>query len=147
MNFILENWYFIVLAIAVLTVSGIAIYAFINYPTSDKIKKVKEWLLFAVAEAEKEFGSSTGQIKLRYVYDLFIAKFPAISKVLSFESFSLLVDEALKQFKKLLLNNKTLQEKVYGKELNEEEIKKLQSQLGSDNNEWKRDLVLSIKAH
>ena len=132
MNFIIENWYFIVLAVAVLVVSAIAVYTFINYPTSEKIRKVKEWLLFAVVEAEKEFGSSTGQIKLRYVYDLFIAKFPAISKVISFDSFSLLVDEALKQFKKLLINNKTLQEKVYGNELNTEEIEKIKKQIGSD---------------
>lgn len=135
MNFIVENWYFIILAVAVLIVSGIGIYTFINYPTNDKIKKVKEWLLYAVMEAEKEFGSSTGQIKLRYVYDLFIAKFPAISKVISFESFSLLVDEALEQFKKLLVSNKTLQEKVYGSELDEAGIKKLQEQIGSDSNE------------
>lgn len=135
MNFIVENWYFIVLAVAVLIVSGIGIYTFINYPTNDKIKKVKEWLLYAVMEAEKEFGSSTGQIKLRYVYDLFIAKFPAISKVISFESFSLLVDEALEQFKKLLVSNKTLQEKVYGSELDEAGVKKLQEQIGSDSNE------------
>ena len=135
MNFIIENWYFIVLAVAVLVVSAIAVYTFINYPTSEKIRKVKEWLLFAVVEAEKEFGSSTGQIKLRYVYDLFIAKFPAISKVISFDSFSLLVDEALKQFKKLLINNKTLQEKVYGNELNTEEIEKIKKQIGSDSNE------------
>lgn len=135
MNFIVENWYFIVLAVAVLIVSGIGIYTFINYPTNDKIKKVKEWLLYAVMEAEKEFGSSTGQIKLRYVYDLFIAKFPAISKVISFESFSLLVDEALEQFKKLLISNKTLQKKTYGSELDEAGIKKLQEQIGSDSNE------------
>lgn len=135
MNFIIENWYFIVLAVAVLIVSGIGIYTFINYPTNDKIKKVKEWLLYAVMEAEKEFGSSTGQIKLRYVYDLFIAKFPAISTVISFESFSLLVDEALEQFKKLLVSNKTLQEKVYGSELDEAGVKKLQEQIGSDSNE------------
>jgi hypothetical protein len=111
MNFIIENWYFIVLAVAVLIVSGIGIYTFINYPTNDKIQKVKEWLLFAVTQAETEFGTSTGQIKLRYVYDLFIAKFPAISKVISFDSFSLLVDEALEQFKKLLINNKHYKKK------------------------------------
>ena len=135
MNFIVENWYFIVLAVAVLIVSGIGIYTFINYTTNDKIKKVKEWLLYAVMEAEKEFGSSTGQIKLRYVYDLFIAKFQAISKVISFESFSLLVDESLEQFKKLLISNKTLQKKTYGSELDEAGIKKLQEQIGSDSNE------------
>ena len=121
--------------VGLVLVGVIAVIQFIKSDRSSQMNKVREWLLFAVTEAEKQFGTSTGAIKLRYVYDLFIAKFPAISKVLSFDSFSLLVDEALKQFKKLLIGNKTLQEKVYGKELNEEELKKLQEQIGSDSNE------------
>ena len=56
-------------------------------PTNEQLKKVKEWLLWAVAEAEKELGSGTGQLKLRYVYDMFIVKFPSLAKIISFETF------------------------------------------------------------
>lgn len=68
---------------------------------------IKEWLLYAVTQAEKELGAGTGQIKLRYVYNMFIEKFPKASKKFSFEKFSILVDEVLKKFEAMLrLNNK-----------------------------------------
>lgn len=129
MNFIIDNWYFIVLAIAVLVVSGIAIYTFINYPTDEKLKKVREWLLVIVQQAEKEFGTKTGKMKLAWCYDLFISKFPAIAKVISFESFSLIVDDALNEFEKLLVDNKQLQIKTYDRELTEEEKKVLRNKI------------------
>ncbi|MFR6482019.1 MAG: hypothetical protein ACLUPD_10785 [Anaerotignum faecicola] len=47
---------------------------------AEQREKVKEWLLLAVTEAEKELGSGTGQLKLRYVYDLFLRRFPAVAK-------------------------------------------------------------------
>ena len=109
MEFLINYWYFLVAAIAVLTVEGYAIYAFIKIPTTEQISKVKEWLLYAVTAAEKELGSGTGQIKLRYVYDMFIAKFPYLVKVIPFETFSILVDEALDKFRNMLDNNTNLQ--------------------------------------
>lgn len=67
--------------------------------------KVKEWLRYAVIEAEKELGSGTGPMKLRYVYDLFIAKFPKLSVVISFNTFSEWVDVALDYTHGLLADN------------------------------------------
>lgn len=128
-EFFIENWAVIIAAIAVLSIAIFAVYSFINYPNNTKIQKVREWLLYAVMEAEREFGSNTGKIKLRYVYDLFISKFPPLSRAISFDSFSLLVDEALLEFKKLLSQNKTLQVKVYNKELTPEEVKKIEEQI------------------
>ena len=109
MEFLVNYWYFLVAAIAILAVAGYAIYAFIKRPTTAQIAKVKEWLLYAVTAAEKELGSGTGQIKLRYVYDMFIAKFPYLVKVIPFETFSILVDEALDKFRNILDNNTNLQ--------------------------------------
>ena len=109
MEFLVNYWYFLVAAIAILAVAGYAIYAFIKRPTTEQIAKVKEWLLYAVTAAEKELGSGTGQIKLRYVYDMFIAKFPYLVKAIPFETFSILVDEALDKFRNMLDNNTNLQ--------------------------------------
>lgn len=67
--------------------------------------KVVEWLKYAVAIAEKDLGSGTGQLKLRQVYDMFIDKFPAFSSICPFFIFSNLVDIALKWFKDQLMNN------------------------------------------
>lgn len=112
MEFFVNYWYLIIAAIAILGVGGYAVYAFIKRPTTEQISKVKEWLLYAVTAAEKELGSGTGQIKLRYVYDMFIAKFPYLVKVIPFETFSLLVDEALDKFRGMLDTNTNLQDYV-----------------------------------
>lgn len=109
MEFFVNYWYLLIAAIAVLAISGYAIYTFVKKPTTEQISKVKEWLLYAVTAAEKELGSGTGQIKLRYVYDMFIAKFPYLVKVIPFETFSILVDEALDKFRSMLDTNSNLQ--------------------------------------
>jgi hypothetical protein len=74
---------------------------------------VIQWLVFAVTEAEKALGSGTGQLKLRYVYDLFAGKFPVLSRFLSFEVFSDWVDIALDEMR-VLLANKNVKSYVEG---------------------------------
>lgn len=113
-TFLLENWYMFVAAIAVSVVIGVVIGKFLNLPTSAQAEKVKEWLLWAVTEAEKELGSGTGQLKLRQVYDLFIQRFPAIAKMISFDTFMLWVDEALEEMREMLKQNKAVKELVEG---------------------------------
>lgn len=113
-TFLLENWYMFVAAIAVSVVIGVVIGKFLNLPTSAQIDKVKEWLLWAVTQAEKELGGGTGQLKLRQVYDLFVQRFPAVAKMISFDTFSLWVDEALDDMREMLKQNKAVKELVEG---------------------------------
>lgn len=113
-NFLINYWFIVIIAIAVIVVAAYCVYAFIHRPSTEQIRKVKEWLLYAVAEAEKELGSGTGQIKLRYVYDMFISKFPFLTKVISFELFSKLVDEVLVKFEDMLKSNVALKQYVEG---------------------------------
>ena len=40
-----------------------------------QLESLRQWLLFAVTEAEKSLGSGTGKLKLRQVYDMFLTKF------------------------------------------------------------------------
>ena len=74
-----------------------------------------------INKAEKELGGGTGQIKLRYVYDMFVARFAWLARVISFEAFSMMVDEALERMKKMLESNKAMQTLVSGEagEVNE----------------------------
>ena len=102
MKYIVENWFVIVGLIAVLTAGGYAVYVFVKMPSDKQLNKVREWLLYAVTKAEKELGGGTGQIKLRYVYDMFVARFTWLARVISFEAFSMMVDEALERMKKML---------------------------------------------
>ena len=108
----------IVIAALVALGAGYCVYVFLNRPTNEQISHVKEWLLYAVAKAEKELGSGTGQLKLRYVYDMFIAKFPHFARFVGFSAFSGLVDEALEVFKEMLQQNKDIAKYVGGEEDN-----------------------------
>ena len=108
MNYIIDNWY-IIFALTLATVFVLyLVVKFLNMPSSKQLNKVREWLLLAVTNAEKELGSGTGKLKLRYVYDMFLGKFPWIAKVITFEQFSCLVDDALDEMRELLATNKAV---------------------------------------
>ena len=72
----------------------------------------KNWLVWAVSEAEAVLGSNTGQLKLRYVYDLAVVRFPIMSKVLPFAIFSKLVDAALDVMRDMIENNTSIAEAI-----------------------------------
>lgn len=115
MNFIVNNWFLIVALVAAFGVTIYAVVRFLELPTAAQIAKVKEWLVYACMEAEKELGGKTGKLKLRMVYDMFLSKFSWLAKVVSFEQFSKLVDESLEEFKHLLESNKAVKNIVAGK--------------------------------
>ena len=109
MEFIAENGFLILALVAAV----IAVIKFVKGSTED----AKEWLVYATSIAEKQFGGGTGVLKLRFVYDMFLTKFPWLSKFISFERFSKLVDDALVTMKENLENNKAIKEFVNGPEV------------------------------
>jgi hypothetical protein len=99
----MENYiYCVIIGIIVGAGAGIGLYNFIKFPKNKKIAKIKQWLLYAVAKAEDTFGSKTGEVKLSFVYDLFLQRFPTLAKFISFENFKIYVDEALAEVESLL---------------------------------------------
>ena len=116
MDFLIEYWPVLVAGISVLAVAGMGIYHFVGLPTEEQLSKVREWLLWAVTEAEKKLGGGTGALKLRQVYDLFVTRFPWLAKVISFELFSTMVDEALGEMRVLLDTNQAVSAFVNGVE-------------------------------
>lgn len=108
MNWLAEYWYVLLMA-AVIVVAVVLYFR--------ETKSVKEWLLYAVVEAEKALGGGTGRVKLRQVYDLFIQRFPTMSKLVPFDVFSQWVDEVLVQLKKLLESNADLSLYIAGLEV------------------------------
>lgn len=114
MNFIVEYWYIIVAFAVVVAVGSIAVVWFFGLPRGAQLKKVREWLLLAVTQAEKELGSKTGKLKLRTVYDAFLTKFPWLAPVVSFERFSALVDDALEEMRDMLDKNEAVKALVEG---------------------------------
>ena len=113
----MENIAVIIGICCVIGVIGFGIYQFIKLNQFYKINPkqleiVKEWLLLAVVEAEKKLGGGTGQIKLRYVYDMFIEKFKFLALMITFEQFSVMVDMALDKMRLMLSSNEKLKDYV-----------------------------------
>ena len=72
----------------------------------------KNWLVWAVSEAEAIFGSNTGKLKLRYVYDMAVERFPTIAKFIPFALFGKLVDGALDVMRDMIENNKNIADAI-----------------------------------
>ena len=108
MQFINDNWFLIFAAIAIVSVISIKIYKFFKRPNSEQLCQVQEWLLYAVAKAEEKLGSGTGELKLRYVYDMFVAKFPLVAIFIDFDEFSIMVEKALDKFEELIQTNPSI---------------------------------------
>lgn len=100
----MEYWYYVVFFAIVILVCAYGCMA----------GKVKEWLKYAVAMAEQDLGSGTGQLKLRKVYDMFVDTFPAFSTVLPFTIFSKMVDNALEWLAIQLESNQNVKKIIEG---------------------------------
>lgn len=114
MDFFINNWYVMVAVTAILAGAGYSVYIFIKESSTEQLKSLKEWMLWAVTKAEKELGSGTGKLKLRYVYDMFITKFPWLRNTISFEIVSMMVDDALEEMRIMLERNKAVKDFVSG---------------------------------
>ena len=112
MQFLIDNWVSLLLCVLSIAVLIVLVLNFIKLPKNQQLEKVKQWLLIAVTEAEKVLGSGTGRLKLSYVYDLFVTKFPWLAKIIPFETFSNLVDEVLEDMRKLIEANPNVNEYV-----------------------------------
>ena len=108
----MENIAVIIGICCVIGVIGFGIYQFIKLEKDKQLEIVKEWLLLAVVEAEKKLGGGTGQIKLRYVYDMFIEKFKFLALMITFEQFSMMVDISLDKMRLMLSSNEKLKDYV-----------------------------------
>ncbi len=109
---VVDNGWVIFAAVVCVAVAITAVIKFLQTPREEQLNKVREWLLLAVMRAEKEFGADTGVLKLRVVYDLFVTKFPWLAKVISFDRFAALVDDALEEMRNLLAAKPDLLEEI-----------------------------------
>lgn len=110
MEFLTNNWGLVLIVV-------VAIVGLVKFFIFKDKESAKKWLLYAVLEAEKLYGSKTGQIKLRYVYDWFLKTYPFLAKFISFEDFSDMVDEALVGMQHLIDTNMKVFEYVGGYEV------------------------------
>ena len=114
MEFIMENWSVLAAALAAVAVIAAAVIRFLHSSRETQLAKVREWLLWAVAEAERDLGGGTGTLKLRQVYDRFVARFPWLARLVSFERFSALADDALAELREMLSANHAVKVLIEG---------------------------------
>ena len=69
-----------------------------------KIKLVEGWLKYMVILAERKFGSGTGKLKLTYVYNKFVQKWPGIATWMNEVQFNDLVQKAIEKMEELRKN-------------------------------------------
>lgn len=113
MEWLVNNWFLLVVLVVVLVICFITVFKWLGKPTAEQVANIKEWLLYAVIEAEKQLGGGTGQVKLRQVYDMAVQRFKWLSLV-PFDTFSGWVDEALDEMKKMLAENEKVKQLVEG---------------------------------
>jgi len=113
-TYLAENWAILAVAVIAIVLGVIYAYRFVKLPPEQQLDKVQQWLLWAVVSAERELGGGTGELKLRSVYDLFVARFPWLAKLISFECFADMVDDALSEMETLLAENKDIHAFVTG---------------------------------
>lgn len=99
-----------IIAIAVIY----TIYKFISLGKEKQVANIKQWLIFACLEAEKMLGGKTGQVKLRYVYDLFVSKYKFISCLIPFDTFSKWVDDSLIDMRNMISTNEAVRKIIEG---------------------------------
>ena len=114
MTNLFTDWALIVAALVVIGMSFYVIADFNRKPREEQIEQLRKWLLYAVTCAEAELGGGTGKLKLAMCYDWFLERFPWLAKIVSFEKFSGLVDDALTEMRKMLAENKAIKAIVDG---------------------------------
>ena len=103
----------IISILPIIFVLAIFIIAGILYLKGQK-NKAQDWLIWAVSQAESYLGGGTGKLKLRYVYDLFIEKFPIFSTLVTFSTFEGWVDVALDTMKQYIKTNPAIADVIVG---------------------------------
>lgn len=105
----IAEWGLLILAGIIVTAGLIiAIVRFTKMPKKEQIEVVRKWLLYIVIEAEQIFGGKTGPLKLVFAYDKFIERFPTVAKILTFDRFCDLVDDALEEMDEILSDNNVI---------------------------------------
>lgn len=114
MAWLINNWTFLVVVGCVVCIAFYYAKKFTGLPSEEQLNKIREWLLYAVIIAERDYEGGTGALKLRSVYDDFCKVFPSMVSLISFDMFSQMVDDALVEMKRLLASNNGLQKFVKG---------------------------------
>ena len=112
MKFLVENWSLLIILALMIVSAIIYVKKFVELPDEEQLIKVREFLLWAVTEAERIYGGKTGNLKKAYAYKLFCEYFPSFVAVVPFDIFEKMVDSALVQMRHLIETNVSIKNYV-----------------------------------
>lgn len=108
LSFLLANWSSVLVVLAAL---GLFVYLYVR----GEKKIIYKILLFLVTEAERMYGSGTGELKLAYVVSKIYDKMPKVLKlVISLNQLVKWIEEALEYAKQTWKNNAAIKEYAVG---------------------------------
>lgn len=121
-NFLLENWTFIITLLACGYLAFIKIKKWNSLSEEEKINTaltiLREQMLSYVAEAEKSFGSGTGTLKRSQVIKKVYEDYPILNNVIEQDQLILVldkyIDESLVELRKLLEDNEEFKKLILG---------------------------------
>lgn len=121
-NFLLENWTFIITLLACGYLTFIKIKKWNSLSEEEKINTaltiLREQMLSYVAEAEKSFGSGTGTLKRSQVIKKVYEDYPILNNVIEQDQLILVldkyIDESLVELRKLLEDNEEFKKLILG---------------------------------
>ena len=93
---------------SIVILCGVAVILCLIYILTLRFSSFKNWLVYAVSEAEKYLGAKTGILKIRYAYDSALKKFPVLSKIIPWSLFSWLIDKALIIMRDMISSNSNI---------------------------------------
>lgn len=112
MNWIMNNYHTILIALVAIIGICIILFGFLKLTPSEQKKRINLVLLDACRKAEQELGSKTGKAKRAQVYVVLREKMPIISLFLSEEKYDKFLDTALTELKDWLEKNAAAAEKI-----------------------------------
>ncbi len=121
-NFVIENWTFIITLLSCLYLAFIKIKKWNSLSEEEKINTaltiLRQQMLTYVAEAEKNFGTGTGTLKRSQVIKKVYEDYPILNNVIDQDKLIKVldeyIDESLVELRKLLENNEEFKKLILG---------------------------------
>ena len=121
-NFVIQNWTFIITLLACLYLAFIKIKKWNSLSEEEKINTaltiLRQQMLTYVAEAEKSFGTGTGTLKRSQVIKKVYEDYPILNNVIEQDKLIKVldeyIDESLVELRKLLENNEEFKKLILG---------------------------------
>jgi uncharacterized membrane protein len=114
MDWLVKNYVLVIGLVIIAAGAGISAYRFTRKSNEQRIAAIREWLKYAVTVSEAAMQSGTGALKLQYVWSMATAQFPFIAKLISFEEFKIMVDDALVWMREQFEKNPNIKAVVIG---------------------------------